>query len=84
MLIALAGGRLMGGSLDLLASRFPESRLRLEQIGSLFGEADFGPVSRAVTGCMEGALFGVFVVGAMLIAQGNLAAEGRRRHAAMS
>ena len=84
MLIALAGGRLMGGSLDLLASRFPASRLRLEQIGSLFGEAGFGPVSRAVTGCIEGALFGAFVVGAMLIAQSNLAAEGRRPQAAIS
>jgi DNA-binding winged helix-turn-helix (wHTH) protein len=84
MLIALAGGRLMGGSLDLLASRFPKSRLRLEQIGSLFGEADFGPVSRAVTGCMEGALFGAFVVGAMLIASRDLAAGRRRPQAAMS
>jgi DNA-binding winged helix-turn-helix (wHTH) protein len=38
MVIPLAGGRLMGGSLDLLARQFPGSRLRLDQIGALFGE----------------------------------------------
>jgi DNA-binding winged helix-turn-helix (wHTH) protein len=68
VLISLLGGRLMGGSLDLLASRFPESRLRLDPIGGLFGESGFGPVSRAVTGGLEGLLFAACVVGAMLLA----------------
>ena len=64
--IPLAGGRLMGGSLDLLARTFDGSRLRLDRIGAVFGEAGFGPASQAVTGAMEGALFGACIVGAMV------------------
>ena len=77
LLIPLLGGRLMGGSLDLLARRFPDSRLRLDQIGALFGESGFGPISQIVTGGLEGALFGCCVVGAMMIARREL--ERRRQ-----
>ncbi len=69
VLIPLFGGRLMGGSLDLLARQFPASRLRLDPIGALFGEADFGPVTQAVTGGIEGALFCGFVVGTIILVQ---------------
>jgi DNA-binding winged helix-turn-helix (wHTH) protein len=72
MLIALLGGRLMGGSLDLLARTFPGSRLGLGQLGALFGEASFGPITQVVTGAFEGALFAGCVVGAMVIARRNL------------
>ena len=65
--LPLLGGRMMGGSLDLLAHHFPTSRLRLDQIGALFGEPGFGPVSQVVTGGLEGALFAGCVVGAMLL-----------------
>lgn len=65
--IPLLGGRLMGGSLDLLALSFPDSRLRLDQIGTLFGETGFGPISQVVTGGLEGALFGGCITGAMLL-----------------
>ena len=71
--ISLAGGRLMAGSLDLLARTFPDSRLRLDQISSLFGESGFGPVTRLVTACLEGALFSAFVVGAMILAERSFA-----------
>ena len=71
--IALAGGRLMAGSLDLLARSFPDSRLRLDPIGALFGEQGFGPVSQVVTAGLEGALFGGCVVGAMIVARRTLA-----------
>ena len=67
--IALSGGSLMGGSLDLLASSFPESRIRLDQIGLLFGESGFGPVGHAVTAALEGAIFGACIVGAMIVAR---------------
>jgi DNA-binding winged helix-turn-helix (wHTH) protein len=67
--ITLLGGRLMAGSLDLLARSFPDSRLRLDPIGGLFGEAGFGPVSQVVTGALEGALFGGCVVAAMIVAR---------------
>lgn len=69
MLIALLGGRMMGGSLDLLARSFPNSRLQLVQLGALFGESGFGPVTQVVTGGLEAALFGGCVVGGMLFAR---------------
>jgi DNA-binding winged helix-turn-helix (wHTH) protein len=68
ILIALVGGRLMAGSLDLLARAFPDSRLHLDQISGLFGEGGFGPVTRLVTSALEGALFSACVVGAMILA----------------
>ena len=69
LLIPMLGGRMMGGSLVSLATAFPESRLRLDRIGSLFGEHGFGPVSQAVTGALEAALFSACVVGAMMLAR---------------
>lgn len=71
-LIPLLGGRLMSGSLDLLARSIPGSRLRLDQIGTLFGEPNFGIVAQSVTGGLEGALFGGCVIGAMLLAERSL------------
>ena len=71
--IPLVGGRMMGGSLDLLADQFPGSRLRLDPIGALFGEAGFGPVTQAFTGALEGLLFSACVIGAMIVARRNLA-----------
>jgi DNA-binding winged helix-turn-helix (wHTH) protein len=67
-IIPLLGGRLMGGSLALLAASFHNSRLQLGEVGRLFGERDFGPVSQAVTGALEGGLFAGFVVGALILA----------------
>jgi len=73
MVIPALGGRMMGGSLDLLARSFPDSRLRLDQIGGAFGEAGFGPITQIVSGGLEGLVFGACVVGAMLIARRQLA-----------
>jgi DNA-binding winged helix-turn-helix (wHTH) protein len=67
--VVLLGGRMLGGSLDLLERSFPASRLRLDRIGAIFGESGFGPISQAVTGALEGALFGACVVGMMAIAR---------------
>ena len=69
MLIPLLGGKLLGGSLDLLARQFPDSRFRLEPIGALVGENGFGPISQAVTGGIEGLLFGLGVAGAIVLAE---------------
>mgnify|MGYP000899171468 FL=1 len=68
-LAPLLGGRLMGGSLDLLTRQFPGSRLNLDPIGLLTGEGRFGPVAQIVASCAEGALFGACIVGAMLFQQ---------------
>jgi DNA-binding winged helix-turn-helix (wHTH) protein len=71
--IPALGGRLLGGSLDLLAGVFPQSRLRLDQIGALFGEDGFGRISQIVTGGLEGMLFAVCVAYAMLLARRQIA-----------
>jgi hypothetical protein len=61
--IALLGGRLMFGSLELLAAAFPGSRLRLDELASL------GSAAGTVTTVVEAALFSAGVVGAMTIAR---------------
>ena len=78
ILIPLLGGRLMGGSLDLLARSFPGSRLRLDPLGGLFGESGFGPISQIVTGALEGMLFGACIVGAMILARRSLSGNVRK------
>lgn len=74
--IALLGGRLMAGSLDLLAREFPGSRLRVDALGALFGESGFGPVSQAVTGALEVALFAGCVAAGTLLARRSLDRAG--------
>lgn len=69
VLIHVLGGRLMAGSLDQLTAQFPQSRVRLDQLGRLFGEDGFGPITQIATGGLEGLLFAACVVGAMLIAR---------------
>lgn len=64
-LMPLAGGRLMGGSLDLLAKSFAESRLQLDAFGPVFGELGFGLSTQIALGGIEGFLFGICVVGAL-------------------
>jgi hypothetical protein len=67
--IPLAGGALLGGSLDLLLRQFPNAGLRLDPIGRLFGESGFGPLGRTVTAGIEGALFGACLLGAIFLAR---------------
>ena len=69
LLIPLAGGRLMGGSLASLAATFPGSRLRLDSLGHLVGEDHFGRLSQALSGALEGGLFAAGLVAAMLLAR---------------
>ena len=73
VIISMLGGRLMGGSLDSLVRQFPGSRLRLDAMGALAGEAGFGPATLVVTGALEGLLFGACLVGAMKLVQRPLA-----------
>ena len=76
--VSLVGGRLMLGSLDLLARQVPGSRLRLDHISQLFGEASFGPVTRTVTSILEGSLFAAGVVSAMALAARDWNGAARR------
>lgn len=71
--IPAAGGQLLGGSLNALAEILPQSRLRLDQIGAMFGEDGFGQISQMATGGLEGMLFAVCMTGAILLAQRQLA-----------
>ncbi len=75
MLIVLLGGRLMGGSLDLLADQFPQSSLRLDHLGRLFGETGFGRVAHTVTATLEGMLFGAGVAYALTVTRRSLARD---------
>jgi hypothetical protein len=72
LLVAALGGHMMGGSLDLLAHQFPDSHLRLDRLGTWFGESGFGPATRLVTAALEGGLFGAGVVTAMRLARRNM------------
>lgn len=71
-IIALTGGRLMGGSLQQLASLFPESRLQMAQVGALFGETSFGIISQTITATCEGTLFAGSLAAAMILARRQL------------
>lgn len=64
----LMGGRLFGGSLDQLAQQFQPSRLSLDGLGRLLGEAGFGLISRTVTSGLEGLVFAACMVGAIGLA----------------
>ncbi|MBO9698294.1 MAG: transcriptional regulator [Sphingopyxis sp.] len=77
--ISLSGGTFLGGSLDFLLRRFPESRFRLDAIGAFFGESGFGPVSSAATSGIECLLFGACVVGAISFAAPTKTAAGYRK-----
>lgn len=65
-LIVSLGGRLLGGSLASLAESFPGSHIRLDQVGALFSESGFGPMSHMVTAGLEGFLFGSCLIAAMI------------------
>jgi DNA-binding winged helix-turn-helix (wHTH) protein len=75
MTIVLLGGRLMGGSLDLLGRSLDGSRMRLDQLGALVGEDGFGPRAQLITAALEGALFGGCVVAAMILARRSFTTE---------
>lgn len=60
LIIALLGGRLLAGSVDVLTQTMDGARLDLGRIGALLGETGFGLRSRIATSVAEGALFGGF------------------------
>jgi hypothetical protein len=64
LLIAMTGGRLLGGSLALLPESFPGARLHLDPLG-----AQLGPFAATVTNALEGAWFSLCLVGALLLAR---------------
>nr|WP_280742266.1 winged helix-turn-helix domain-containing protein [Sphingomonas jejuensis] len=74
--VILLGGRLMGGSLDLLARSFPDSRLAFAR---LFGPAGLSGGAGYVTAALEGLLFAACLNGAMQLAERRLAPAARQQ-----
>ena len=56
--LTLAGSPLVGGTIDAIAQASLGSQAALTPLGRLIGEPDFGPVTAAIIGTGEGALFG--------------------------
>lgn len=77
VLIALLGGRLMLGSLELLASGFPNSRLRLDELTRPFTEPWLNRLVHTADAAAEVGLFAACVVGAMLVARHWFVADSR-------
>jgi hypothetical protein len=68
-LIPLAGGSLMATSLARVAAAFDDSRLDMAPLGRLFGEPQFGALTPAALGALEGGIFGGCVVAALVLAR---------------
>jgi DNA-binding winged helix-turn-helix (wHTH) protein len=71
--IILLSGRLMLGSLELLISGFPNSRLHLDQLSHAFADAALNQLVHLVAGGLEAGLFAGCVVGGMALARAKLA-----------
>lgn len=59
--LALIGGNLFSGSLEIVAQSFAESRVGMEPLAALFGELHFGRTTQIILGGFEGLLFGAGV-----------------------
>jgi DNA-binding winged helix-turn-helix (wHTH) protein len=60
--ITLLGGQMMAGSLQALVTAFPSSQFGFDGVGRAFGEIGLGPVGRATTAALEGAVFSIGLV----------------------
>lgn len=58
LLVLLTGRPLVGGTIHRIAQAAHSSQALLTPLGRLIGEPDFGPISSAIIGTGEGALFG--------------------------
>ena len=58
-LLTRSGRPLVGGTLHALAREARGSQITLTPLGRLLGETDFGPLSQALLGTGEGAIFGL-------------------------
>lgn len=73
-LVALAGGRLMAGSLALLDHAVADRRLQLDAVARWMGEWAFGPVTLLSSSALEGAMFVSLV--ALAVARARQARAG--------
>ena len=68
LLVDLAGGRLLGGSLHALQLGLGDTRLHLEALGAVFGESGFGPSTLMAATVIEGAVLAAATVCAVMLA----------------
>jgi hypothetical protein len=59
LMLTLGGRPLVGGTIHAIAQASRGSQAALTPIARLIGEADFGPLTAALIGTGEGALFGI-------------------------
>jgi DNA-binding winged helix-turn-helix (wHTH) protein len=57
--VTVSGRPLVGGTIHAIAQASQGSQATLAPLGAFIGEPDFGPITRAVIGTGEGALFGL-------------------------
>ena len=67
ILVDIGGGRLLGGSLYALQRSLGDTQLRLESIGTLFGESTFGPTAHLASATGEGAVFVLAIATGLLV-----------------
>ena len=68
LLVDLAGGRLLGGSLYALQLGLGDTRLHLETLGAVFGESGFGPRTQMAATVTEAAILAAAMVCAVMLA----------------
>ena len=73
--IWLLGGRLMLGSLELLISGFPNSRLKLDELSQPFASTGLNQLAHLIDSVAEVGLFAAGVVGAMALARRRIEEE---------
>jgi DNA-binding winged helix-turn-helix (wHTH) protein len=76
VIIWVLGGRLMLGSLELLISGFPNSRLRMDEISHAFADPLLDRAVHVSAAGLEAGLFAGCVVGAMVLALRRLPKSG--------
>ena len=76
VIIWVLGGRLMLGSLELLISGFPNSRLRMDEISHAFADPLLDRTVHVSAAGLEAGLFAGCVVGAMVLALRRLPKSG--------
>jgi len=59
LVLSGAARPLVGGTIHLIAQASQGSQVKLSPIAAFIGEPDFGPVTRALIGTGEGAIFGL-------------------------
>ncbi len=59
LVLSTAGRPLVGGTIHTIATGATGSQAALTPLSRLIGEPDFGPVSSAISGIVEGVLFGL-------------------------